>query len=107
MQTRRFNKEASDLSKNVVILTVSKDLPFALGRFCAAEGIDRIYTLSDYKHSEFGYKYGFLLKENMLLARGVVVVDPKGKVVYAEYVSDIGNEPDYNKALTAAKNTLR
>ena len=107
MQTRRFNKEASDLSKNVVILTVSKDLPFALGRFCAAEGIDRIYTLSDYMHSEFGYKYGFLLKENMLLARGVVVVDPKGKVVYAEYVSDIGNEPDYNKALTAAKNTLR
>ena len=92
MQTRRFNKE---------------DLPFALGRFCAAEGIDRIYTLSDYMHSEFGYKYGFLLKENMLLARGVVVVDPKGKVVYAEYVSDIGNEPDYNKALTAAKNTLR
>ena len=107
MQTRRFNKEASDLSKNVVILTVSKDLPFALGRFCAAEGIDRIYTLSDYMHSEFGYKYGVLLKENMLLARGVVVVDPKGKVVYAEYVSDIGNEPDYNKALTAAKNTLR
>ena len=107
MQTRRFNKEASDLSKNVVILTVSKDLPFALGRFCAAEGIDRIYTLSDYMHSEFGSKYGFLLKENMLLARGVVVVDPKGKVVYAEYVSDIGNEPDYNKALTAAKNTLR
>lgn len=107
MQTRRFNKEASDLSKNVVILTVSKDLPFALGRFCAAEGIDRIYTLSDYMHSEFGHKYGFLLKENMLLARGVVVVDPKGKVVYAEYVSDIGNEPDYNKALTAAKNTLR
>ena len=58
MQTRRFNKEASDLSKNVVILTVSKDLPFALGRFCAAEGIDRIYTLSDYMHSEFGYKSG-------------------------------------------------
>ena len=84
MQTRRFNKEASDLSKNVVILTVSKDLPFALGRFCAAEGIDRIYTLSDYMHSEFGYKYGFLLQENMLLARGVVVVDPKGKVLYAE-----------------------
>ncbi len=106
MQTRRFNKEASYLDKNMVILTLSKDLPFALGRFCAAEGIDRVYTLSDYKHSEFGYKYGFLLKENMLLARGVVVIDINGKVVYVEYVNDISQEPDYNKALNAAKKLL-
>lgn len=105
-QTRRFNKDASDLSENTVVLTLSKDLPFALGRFCAAEGIDRIHTLSDYMHSDFGLKYGFLMKENMLLARGVVVVDPKGKVVYVEYVKDVTSEPDYESALKAAKGTM-
>ncbi len=105
-QTRRFNKEASELSENIVILTLSKDLPFALGRFCAAEGIERIHTLSDYMHSEFGGKYGFLMKENMLLARGVVVVNPEGKAVYVEYVKDATTEPDYEKALQAAQTTL-
>ena len=102
-QTRRFNKNASELSDDNVILAISKDLPFALGRFCAAEGIDRVHTLSDYMHSEFGYKYGFLMKENMLLARGVVVIDPDGKVVYVEYVGNIISEPDYEKALNACK----
>lgn len=105
-QARRFNKEASGLSENIVILAISKDLPFALGRFCAAEGIERVHTLSDYMHSEFGYKYGFLMKENMLLARGAVVVDPEGKVVYVEYVPNVTSEPDYEKALEAAKGTL-
>ena len=106
MQTRTFNKKATDLSDNIVILTLSKDLPFALGRFCAAEGIDKVETLSDYMHSEFGTKYGFLMKENMLLARGVVVVNPEGKVTYVEYVKEIKNEPDYDKALEAAKAAL-
>lgn len=106
MQTKRFNKEATALSENVVVLTLSKDLPFALGRFCAAEGIDRIHTLSDYMQSEFGRKYGFLIKENMLLARGVVVINPEGKVVYVEYVKELTTEPDYEKALNAAKGTL-
>jgi len=106
MQTKRFNKEATSLSENVVVLTLSKDLPFALGRFCAAEGIDRIHTLSDYMQSEFGRKYGFLIKENMLLARGVVVINPEGKVVYVEYVKELTTEPDYEKALNAAKSTL-
>lgn len=105
-QARRFNKEASDLSENIVVLAISKDLPFALGRFCAAEGIERVHTLSDYMHSEFGYAYGFLMKENMLLARGVVVVNPEGKVVYVEYVPNVKSEPDYEKALEAAKATL-
>lgn len=106
MQTKRFNKEATSLSENVVVLTLSKDLPFALGRFCAAEGIDRIHTLSDYMQSEFGRKYGFLIKENMLLARGVVVINPEGKVIYVEYVKELTTEPDYEKALNAAKSTL-
>ena len=102
-QTQRFNKEASALSENVVILAISKDLPFALGRFCAAEGIDRVITLSDYMYEEFGYDYGFLIKENRLLARGVVVINPKGKVVYVEYVANVISEPDYTKALDAVK----
>ncbi|MDR2234165.1 MAG: thiol peroxidase [Tannerella sp.] len=105
-QTRRFNEEAANLSDDIVILTVSKDLPFALGRFCAAEGIDKVKTLSDYQNSEFGLKYGFLMKENMLLARGVVVVDKNGKIVYAEYVPNVTSEPDYEKALAAAKSAL-
>jgi thiol peroxidase len=102
-QTRRFNKEAAALSDDIVILTISKDLPFALSRFCAAEGIDKVKTLSDYQHSEFGLKYGFLIKENRLLARGVVVIDRKGNVVYVEYVPNVKEEPDYAKALDAVK----
>jgi thiol peroxidase len=105
-QTRRFNKEASGLSKDVVILAISKDLPFALNRFCAAEGIESVHTLSDYKQSDFGYKYGFLIKENMLLARGVVVISREGYVEYVEYVENVVLEPDYNKALEAVGNTL-
>ena len=106
-QTRRFNKEASKLSEKIVILAISKDLPFALGRFCAAEGIDRVITLSDYMYDEFGYDYGFLIKENRLLARGVVVINPDEKVVYVEYVANVTSEPDYKKALKAAKATLK
>lgn len=102
-QTRKFNEEASGLGENVVVLTLSKDLPFALDRFCAAEGIDRIYTLSDYKDSEFGMNYGFLMKENKLLARGVVVVGKDGKITYVQYVKEIGQEPDYKAAIAAAK----
>lgn len=103
MQTREFNQLATGFSKDVVILTLSKDLPFALSRFCAAEGIDNVIPLSDYKESEFGLKYGFLIKENKLLSRGVVIINKTGKVAYVEYVPDITAEPDYDKAITALK----
>jgi len=106
VQTRKFNKEASKLSENVVILAISKDLPFALGRFCAAEGIDRVIALSDYMYDEFGYDYGFLIKENRLLARGVVVIGPDNKVVHVEFVPNVTSEPNYKKALKTAKATL-
>lgn len=99
METREFNKRATMLGDNVVVLTLSKDLPFALGRFCAAEGINNVFPLSDYKQSEFGLKYGFLIKENMLLSRGVVIVDKNGKIAYVEYVDDITKEPDYDSAV--------
>ncbi len=105
-QTRTFNKKASELSDSVAIITVSKDLPFALGRFCAAEGINNIVTTSDYKYSEFGLKYGFLVKETMLLARGVVIVDKEGIIKYVEYVPDIIQEPDYEKAINVIKGLI-
>lgn len=102
-QTRKFNVEATSLDKDIVVLTLSKDLPFALGRFCAAEGIKNIHTLSDYRESEFGLKYGYLIKENQLLTRGTIIVDKTGKVAYAEYVDDITKEPNYEAALAKLK----
>lgn len=102
MQARRFNQEAAQLD-NVQILTVSVDLPFALERFCAAEGIDKVLTLSDHRATDFGLKYGFLIEEQRLLARGTVIVDQEGIVRYVEYVPEIGQEPDYEQAVAVAK----
>ncbi|MCE1167826.1 MAG: thiol peroxidase [Sphingobacteriia bacterium] len=101
-QTRRFNVEAANLG-DVAILTISNDLPFALGRFCAAEGIDKVVTLSDHKDTDFGLKYGFLLEELRLLNRGIIVIDKDGIVQYVEYVKENTNHPDYDAALEAAK----
>lgn len=101
-QTRRFNTEAASLG-DVIILTLSCDLPFALGRFCAAEGIDKVITLSDHKDTDFGLKYGFLIEELRLLNRGIVVIDKAGVVRYVEYVKENTQHPDYDAALAAAK----
>ncbi len=100
---RRFNKEAASLP-NTVILAVSKDLPFAQGRFCTTEGIDRVIPLSAFRCSCFEDGYGMLITDGPLkglLARGVVIVDEQGKIVYSELVSEITNEPDYNAAIAA------
>lgn len=105
-QMHHFNKMASEVSEDVVIIAISCDLPFALHRYCAAEGIDRVITLSDYKETDFGKKYGFLIEELRLLTRGVVVIDKKQTVEYVEYVPEITNEPDYKKALEAIKQAL-
>lgn len=102
-QTRTFNKRASDLSKDIVILCISNDLPFAQTRFCAAEGIDRVETLSDYRYVNFGTKYGFLIKELRLLARGVVVIDKNDVIRYVEYVAEVANEPNYDAAIKSAE----
>ena len=102
-QTRKFNEEAAKLGDDVVVLSISADLPFALARFCGAEGIDRVDTLSDHKDLDFGTKYGFLVEEFRLLARGAVVVDKNDKVHYVEYVPEISEEPDYESALKAVK----
>jgi len=106
IQTKRFNKEASKLSDDIVILCISKDLPFALSRFCGSEGIKNLVTLSDYKDNEFGEKYGFLLTELGLLTRGVIVIDKDNVVQYVEYVKEVAEEPNYQKAIEEAKNSL-
>lgn len=103
METRRFNTEAAGLSNDIQILTISVDLPFAQARWCGAAGVDRLATLSDYKELSFGHAYGVVIKELRLLARSVWVVNKQGEIVYKEIVPEIINEPDYNKALEAAK----
>lgn len=101
-QTKIFNKEASEL-KNIHLITISCDLPFAQANFCAAKGIENLTMLSDYRFHDFGEKYGFLIKELMLLARGIVIIDKDGVVQYVEYVPEVTNLPDFDKALEAAK----
>ena len=78
-ETRKFNEEASRLSPDIVILTISMDLPFAQKRWCGAEGITRIQTLSDHRDASFGMSYGVLIKDLRLLARAVFLVDQKGR----------------------------
>ncbi len=103
IQTKTFNEKAVELGEDVVIVTVSEDLPFAQGRFCATEGIERALIVSDYQNREFGEKYGFLIDELKLLARGIVVVDREGVVQYVEYVPEVTNEVNFEKALEEAK----
>lgn len=98
-QTRTFNKEATKMNDNIAVLSISVDLPFALKRFCAAEGINNVEALSDHKDVDFGMKYGFLIEEMRLLARGIVIIDKDNTIRYVEYVSEIGEEPNYQKAL--------
>lgn len=106
VQTKRFNKEAANLGNDVEILTISMDLPFALKRYCAAEGIDKVRTLSDYQKASFGEAYGALIKENRLLARAIFVVDKDDNVKHVQYVGEITEEPDYESALSAVKKSL-
>ncbi len=101
IQTRKFNEEAGKLSSDVVILTISMDLPFAQKRWCGAAGVDKVITLSDHRDASFGTSYGVLIKELRLLARSVFVVDRDGVVRYIEIVKEFTDEPDYESALNA------
>ncbi len=101
--THHFNKEAGAL-ENTVVLCVSVDLPFALGRFCGAEGLDDVVPLSTFRNPEFGNSYGVTIVDGPLaglLSRAVVVIDETGKIIYTEQVSEIVNEPNYVAALDA------
>ena len=103
METRRFNKEAAGLGPDVVILTISMDLPFAQKRWCGAAGVEKVITLSDYKTAGFGTAYGVLIKELRLLARAVFVSDKKGVIQYIQIVKEVADEPDYSAAINAVK----
>lgn len=105
LQAKKFNKEAASLG-GVNVVTITEDLPFAQARFCSNEDIENTIMISDYKDREFGEKYGFLMDENKLLARGVVVVDKDGKVAYVEYVPEVTNEVNFDKALEEVKKLI-
>lgn len=103
MSTTRFNKEAGGLD-NTVVVCVSIDLPFALGRFCGAEGLEDVVPVSVFRNPEFGNDYGVTFADGPLsglLSRSVVVIDEAGKVVYTEQVAETTEEPNYEAALAA------
>ncbi|MBF0489076.1 MAG: thiol peroxidase [Candidatus Omnitrophica bacterium] len=101
LQTKRFNQEASKHS-DLVVLTISKDLPFAQKRWCGATNSTAVITLSDYR-SNFGESYGVLIKGLSLLARSIFVVDQDGKVRYTQLVKEVATEPNYEEVLTAVQ----
>ncbi|WP_068786386.1 thiol peroxidase [Paenibacillus phocaensis] len=105
-QTRRFNQEAAGLGEDVVVLTVSADLPFAQARWCGAAGVDRVITLSDYKDNSFGQAYGVLIKEFALDMRAVFVLDKDNKIQYVEVLKEMTEHPDYEKPVAAVKALL-
>jgi len=103
-EIHRFNEEAAKLGDNVIILTISIDTPFAQSRWCGAEGIDKVVTLSDFKKRSFAQAYGVDIKELGLLMRSVFVVDSSNVIQYVEYVKEMTDHPDYERALDAVKN---
>lgn len=106
-ETRRFNTEAAALDKDIVIQTVSMDLPYAQKRWCGAAGVEQVTVLSDHQNAEFGEKYGVLIKERRILRRAVFVVGRDDKIVYAAYMSALGEEPNYAEVLEEAKQALK
>ena len=105
-ETRTFNQEATRLSSDIEVITISMDLPFAQKRWCGAAGIDKVTVISDHRDAEFGQRYGVLIQELRLLARAVFVVDKLGVVRYIEVVPEIAQEPDYSSILEAAQSLL-
>jgi thiol peroxidase len=101
-ETRRFNEEAAKLKDNVVVLTISLDLPFAQKCWCTAAGVERVRVLSDYQERSFGLAYGVLIKELKLLSRAIFIVDAMDKLIYIQQVPEITDEPDYAAVLAAA-----
>lgn len=105
-ETRRFNQEAAGLGKDIAILVISTDLPYTQKRWCGAAGIEQVTVLSDHMDTDFGIKFGCLIKERRVLRRAVFVVDRKGMVTYVAYMSALGEEPNYEQVLSAARSAL-
>jgi thiol peroxidase len=106
MQTKKFNEQLASLGDKINALTVSMDLPFAMNRFCGAESIKHMRVGSDYQDRNFGQNWGTLIEELKIECRAVFVLDANGKVVHAEYVGEVTNEPDYQAAMEALQGTL-
>ena len=102
-ETRRFNQEAAGLPGDIVLLTISADLPFAQKRWCGAAGIDKVTTLSDYRDRSFALAYGVLIDELKLLSRSIFVVDRDNIIRYIQHVPEVTHEPDYEAVLAAAR----
>jgi thiol peroxidase len=105
-QTRRLNEEASSLGDNVIVLTVSADLPFAQARWCGAAGVDRVKMLSDHMDMAFGTAYGTYVEAARIDQRAIFIIDDKDIVRYVEYVPEIAQHPDYDAALAALNAAL-
>jgi len=106
-ETRRFNEEASKLGEDIIIYTVSADFPMAQKRWCGAAGVDKVKVVSDVVDAEFGVKYGVLIKERRYLRRSVFIIGRDGKLVYVNYLPILGQEPDYDEVINAAKAALK
>ena len=105
-ETRRFNQEASSLSKDIAIEVISTDLPYTQKRWCGAAGVDQVQTLSDHMSTDFGEKYGVLIKERRILRRAVFVVGKDNRLTYVAYMPRLGDEPEYAAVLDAARKAL-
>ena len=105
-QTRLFNVEASKLGDEVTFLTISVDLPFAQSRFCSTAGIDKMITLTDYKHRSFGEAYGVLIKELQLDMRAIFILDTNNTIQYVEYLKEMTDHPNYEAALNALRELI-
>ncbi len=106
-ETRRFNEEAAKLSDDIVIYTISTDTPMAQQRWCGTAGVDKVKVISDMVDTEFGLKYGVLIKERRYLRRAVFIVGRDGRLTYVNYLPTLGQEPDYDEVIRAAKEALK
>ena len=106
-ETRRFNEEASKLGDDIIIYTISTDFPMAQKRWCGAAGVERVKVVSDVVEAEFGVKYGVLIKERRYFRRSVFIVGRDGKLTYVKYLPTLGEEPNYDEVITAAKDALK
>lgn len=104
MQARKFNEEAGKIGKDLAVLNISMDLPFAINRFCTTQGIENINVLSDHRDASFGLNYGLLIKELRLLARAVIIIDKENKIRYFELVPEVTDSVNFEKALNFLNN---
>ena len=106
LQARKFNEEAQKLPDSVAVLNVSMDLPFAIARYCADAGLDRVKALSDHRDASFGTSYGVLIKGLRLLARSIFVIDKENTIRYQQIVPEVTSQPEYDRALAEAKKLI-